>query len=101
MNPKIVLSSTSQLIDQSLKLQITGLKSNQQVTIQAEMQDDVKRTWHSFASFIANHEGKIDLDKTAPKEGSFTNCDPNGLLWSMQIKDSNTHFPPCKNEPSI
>ncbi|MBS4539475.1 acyl-CoA thioesterase/BAAT N-terminal domain-containing protein [Clostridium sp. D2Q-11] len=94
MNPKITLSSTNQLIDQSLKLQITGLKPNQQVKIQAEMKDDVKRTWHSFGIFTADYEGNIDLDTTAPNEGSYTGCDPNGLLWSMQIKDSNSSFPP-------
>ncbi|SNS69213.1 Acetyl esterase/lipase [Anaerovirgula multivorans] len=94
MNPKITLSSTNQVIDQSLKLQITGLKPNQLVKIQAEMQDDVERTWHSCATFTADCEGKIDLDTTAPQEGSYTNCDPNGLLWSMQIKDSNNPFPP-------
>lgn len=94
MSPKIILESTSQLIDQNLKLQIAGLKPEQQVKIQAEMQDDVGRTWHSFAIFASDLEGKIDLDKTAPKEGSYTDCDPNGLLWSMQLKENNAQFPP-------
>lgn len=94
MNPKIILPSINQLIDESLKLQITGLKPNQQVKIQAKMQDDVKRIWNSFGIFTADYKGTIDLNTTAPKKGSYTGCDPNGLLWSMQMKESNTPFPP-------
>ncbi|SCZ07630.1 Acetyl esterase/lipase [Alkaliphilus peptidifermentans DSM 18978] len=94
MDPKIILSSTNQLIDQNVNLQITGLKPNQQVKIRAEMQDDVERTWHSYAIFTSDHEGRINLEKVAPDEGFYTNCDPNGLLWSMQLKESNVYFPP-------
>lgn len=94
MNPKIILSSTNQLINQDIKLKVTGLKPSQRVKIQAETQDDMKRTWHSFTSLIADHEGNIYLDKAMPKESSYINRDPNSLLWSMHLKDNNTNFPP-------
>ncbi|WP_026477464.1 acyl-CoA thioesterase/bile acid-CoA:amino acid N-acyltransferase family protein [Alkaliphilus transvaalensis] len=94
MNPKIVLPSTNQLIYENLNVLITGLKPKQQVKLSAEMQDDMERTWYSYAIFTSDHEGKINLEKVAPDEGFYNNCDPNGLLWSMQLKESNAHFPP-------
>ncbi|AOT70593.1 acyl-CoA thioesterase/bile acid-CoA:amino acid N-acyltransferase family protein [Geosporobacter ferrireducens] len=77
------------MIDGHLQFNIKGLSSYQEVTLQAEAQDDIGRTWKSFGIFIADENGNIELDKSSPIKGSYMNCSPEGLLWSMTPENNN------------
>jgi dienelactone hydrolase len=94
MNPKMILSSPSKLVDRDFNLKIKGLKPNQEMKLQAKMQDDMKRTWSSYGIFTADDRGEMDLTKTAPDKGTYSKCSPQGLIWSMQLEENNTSLPP-------
>ncbi|MBV9276962.1 MAG: acyl-CoA thioesterase/BAAT N-terminal domain-containing protein, partial [Candidatus Eremiobacteraeota bacterium] len=52
------------------------------VTIEAATKIDGNR-YHSWASFRTNHEGVVDVARSAPTAGSYTSSDAMGLFWSM------------------
>jgi dienelactone hydrolase len=71
-----------------LSIKLTGLQPNQEVNFTAERifatdTKDVRVIHRSSASFIADPEGIVDLNKQASKEGSYTGIDPAGLFWSL------------------
>ncbi|WP_342488964.1 acyl-CoA thioesterase/bile acid-CoA:amino acid N-acyltransferase family protein [Cytobacillus sp. FSL W7-1323] len=51
----------------------------------------------SYAQFIADEHGKIDLATAKPYEGTYTETDAMGLFWSMQIEEQIEN----KSEPYI
>ena len=71
------------LIDAPIHLRLHGLAPQQQVTVRARMQDDAQRWWESFASFVADARGEVDLTTQRPLAGSYDDVDPMGLFWSM------------------
>lgn len=75
-----------------LRLQLQNLPPGRTVTLEA--------SWHgclSHASFTVGESGKVDLSQQAPRDGTYTGIDPDGMLWSMACP----HTPPpngAKNE---
>lgn len=57
------------------------------VKITAEMYDDNNIRWSSWGIFSSNKKGMIDFSQQAPLRGTYSQCDPMGLLWSMQADD--------------
>ncbi len=44
--------------------------------------DSVKCLAHAYATFVADKQGRIDLDTAVPLGGTYAGADPLGLLWS-------------------
>lgn len=79
----IQVSEPSALADQAIDIRLTGLSAGEQVTVSAQATDAKKGTWRSSAVCIASQDGTVDLEKVAPKSGSYHGKDGMGLFWSM------------------
>jgi dienelactone hydrolase len=79
----IEVSEPNALADQAIDIRVTGLSAGEQVTVSAQATDVKKGTWRSSAVFTASQDGAVDLEKAAPKSGSYQGKDGMGLFWSM------------------
>ncbi len=67
-----------------MQIVATGLPPDGPVTFDAVSTDAVGRRWRSSGVFSANGVGRIDLDQSAPRSGSYSVADSNGLMWSLE-----------------
>ena len=79
----IQVSEPSALADQAIDVRISELSAGEQVTVSAQATDVKKGTWRASAVYTASQDGTVDLEKVAPKSGSYQGKDGMGLLWSM------------------
>ncbi len=72
------------LADQPITIRVTGLKPKQPITLRARMK--LQTTFESFATFIADEHGVVDVSRATPLYGTYTQSDAMGLFWSMSTK---------------
>ena len=73
------------LFDQPLRIIAENLQPRKSYTIVAQCKiDKVSKGFQSYAFYIADDKGKIDLNFTKSYGGSFTGIEPMGLIWSME-----------------
>jgi Acyl-CoA thioester hydrolase/BAAT N-terminal region len=53
------------------------------VTVTARAVDARGQHWRSQATFRADRHGTVDLDRAAPRAGSYQRPDGMGLFWSL------------------
>ena len=80
--PQLDVDSPEALVDQPIRIQITGVAAHQPVTITAATDTD-RTTWRADATFVADAGGVVDLTTAAPESGSYQGVDGMGLFWSM------------------
>jgi dienelactone hydrolase len=73
------------MVDEPLAIRLAGLEPGQHVTLRASQTDDLQRTWHSDATFVADGHGGVDVAAQAPISGTYTDADAMGLIWSMAL----------------
>ena len=56
--------------DEPVHLTVTGLEPRTKVSVGTEATDSDGRTWHADATFTADDEGTIDLDRAKTSDGS-------------------------------
>jgi pimeloyl-ACP methyl ester carboxylesterase len=88
-SPRIEITPGQALADEAVHIRLAGFPAHQSVTIKASLQDDQRRVWNSQASFETDEQGAVDLSSASPLSGSYTEADPMGLFWSMNL-DENT-----------
>lgn len=89
MKPKIHVTQNSPLIDTKLEIRITHLQPCETVTLKADMWDNNGIKWESFAEFMSDSKGDINLATAEPKSGTYLTPDVTGLFWSMRpIRDA-------------
>jgi dienelactone hydrolase len=81
--PSIDISPSPALVDDEVKVQLSGFAPHQRVAVRARMKDDSKRAWQSEAVFLADEHGLVKLDSQKPLSGTYPEADPSGLFWSM------------------
>ena len=81
--PTLDVQPAKALADEPVSIQASGLEPGQLITLTASMSDDFNRKWQSFATFIADSDGAVDVTTQAPITGTYTTVDPMGLIWSM------------------
>lgn len=83
--------------DEPIDIKINGLSKNEEVTIRAISRDYYcintsileigdNTLWESYAVFETDEAGNIDLKNAVPVDGTYSNCDKMGLLYSMKPK---------------
>ncbi|NP_001084617.1 acyl-CoA thioesterase 2 S homeolog [Xenopus laevis] len=81
------------LIDEPLRVSVSGLSPGQAVTLQAEMTDEGGEAFTSLSRYHAGSSGELDLSKCPALEGgSFTGVEPEGPLWALQPKNPLRRF---------
>lgn len=74
----------SSLLDEPVRIRVTGLSPGQRVELTATMTGPDGRNWSSRATFKADGEGVVDLDRDAPESGDYTGVDGMGLIAAMR-----------------
>jgi dienelactone hydrolase len=80
------------LVDELLRIEVTGLRPGQRVRLAAEQVDDDGRPWRAQAEFEADAHGRVDLASRAPVAGSYEGAEPMGLIWSMALPPEETRL---------
>lgn len=86
-------------IKQRLSIQIKNLPADTLVTIKASTKNyypinaDIRKTpsdalWTSYAEFLTDKSGNIDLSKDKPINGTYDYADSMGLIYSMHTSDT-------------
>jgi dienelactone hydrolase len=89
------------MVDEPLRVRLTGLDSGQQVTLRASQTDDLARTWRSHATFVADSNGQVDVSAQAPVSGTYAEADAMGLIWSMALAaDEPNQAPFFREQPT-
>jgi len=70
-------------IDAPIQIRARGLEPGETVIVRASTTDASDVTFSSWARFVANEAGQLDLSREAPLEGTYTGIDASGVLWSM------------------
>ncbi len=79
-----VVNPNPALMDDRIAVRLTGLPPNRSVMIRAASRDQRGCWWRSFAVFVTQSDGSLDLSKTAAVNGTYTGLDGMGLFWSMR-----------------
>jgi dienelactone hydrolase len=102
--PMIHIESASALMDEVVKIRVSGLPPQGKVALTARAQWH-GQAWQAQASFIADQNGEIDVAVQAPVSGSYTGRDAMGLFWSMRPSAnknaSGHHVKPDVREPQV
>jgi len=87
IKPKIKVEPKSALRDEKVNIMLSNFKPGQKVTIRANTRFSSKNRWESYATFIADENGTVDVSKQKPIEGTYEDIDPMGLFWSMEMSE--------------
>ncbi|HXX14981.1 MAG TPA: acyl-CoA thioesterase/bile acid-CoA:amino acid N-acyltransferase family protein [Candidatus Eremiobacteraceae bacterium] len=71
-------------MDERLSIVVSGLPTNQLITLRAKSRAQDQLWWRSEAVFNSGPKGTIDLNTEAPASGTYKNADGMGLFWSMK-----------------
>src|SRR5258705_242652 len=76
------------LADQPVHVRVSGLRAREAVTIASQAADAQGQRWRGEATFAANGDGVVDIDRSAPVSGSYGgaagNCRVPGLPESLR-----------------
>ncbi|MFB4317583.1 acyl-CoA thioesterase/bile acid-CoA:amino acid N-acyltransferase family protein [Actinomadura sp. 21ATH] len=70
--------------DRPVRLTVSGLAPEDEVTVTATAADARGARWRGHATFRADGRGRIDLARARPLSGTYSGVDGMGLFWSMR-----------------
>lgn len=79
-----LLPSARCLFDEPIQVKVAGLRPKQEVTVEARSTDEKGVLFSSSATYRADRNGEIHLDRDVSLGGSYCGVEPMGLLWSMK-----------------
>ena len=79
----ISVEPKSGLVDDKVKILVNGLESKQNVTLQARIASEKGEVFESYAHYIADKDGGVDVSCDSSLGGFYRGVQPMGLLWSM------------------
>ncbi len=77
------------LADRPLHIAVGDLIPYDTVTVRSQAVDHAGKQWYAEATFTANRDGVVDLDRARATSGTYTGVDGMGLFWSMNPRDGN------------
>jgi len=80
----ISVQPVSSLIDDKVRIIVSGLQPKQNITLQTRLVGDKGNVFESHAHFIADKDGEVDVCRDSSLGGSYSGVSPMGLLWSMK-----------------
>ncbi|XP_005326384.1 bile acid-CoA:amino acid N-acyltransferase [Ictidomys tridecemlineatus] len=82
----------SALVDEPVRIRITGLTPFQIVTLQASLKDEKENMFYSHAYYRANKVGEVDLEHDSALGGDYVGVHPMGLFWSLKPEKLSTRL---------
>ena len=80
----ISVQPVSSLIDEKVRIIASGLRPQQNITLQTRIIGYKGEVFESHAHFIADKDGEVDVCRESSLGGSYSGVSPMGLLWSMK-----------------
>ncbi|XP_054592670.1 acyl-coenzyme A thioesterase 1-like [Nothobranchius furzeri] len=80
------------LDDDPVQVKVSGLKSRQVVAMRARSTDERGVVFSSSATYRADGNREIDLNRDTSLCGSYYGVEPMGLLWSMRSETMHKRF---------
>ena len=74
----------SSLVDEITEIRITHLKPLQSITLEAKLVGDKGELFESYAHYVADKGGNVDVGHDLSIGGSYSGVEPMGLIWSMK-----------------
>lgn len=87
--PTLTITPADALIDVSRRILIENLSPGRTVEV-STLTRRAQADWRSQATFTADAEGQIDLERDAPIAGTYAGVSAMGLLWSQTPLDTRT-----------
>ncbi|XP_030257568.1 acyl-coenzyme A thioesterase 1-like [Sparus aurata] len=87
-----VLPNARCLFDEPVQVKVAGLRSRQVVTMRATSKDEKGVVFSSSATYKADGNGEVNLDRDPSISGSYVGVEAMGLLWSMRADKPHTKF---------
>jgi dienelactone hydrolase len=96
--PKIESASDTVLVDESLRIRVSGLRPGEEATMRLTLTAPnagwETGVWSSAATYRADAAGRIDLATAAAVSGSYTAVSPMGLVWGAVRDTAQKDFAP-------
>ncbi len=83
--PSIRVDRPEALSDQPIEITLQGFAPRETVEVVSSRRDLMNNAWRAWARFETDGEGKVELARQAPLEGSYEGVSPMGLFWSMAL----------------
>jgi dienelactone hydrolase len=80
--PELQVTPASGLIDAPFHVVVQGLVPGTRVKVSASRPDDHGRSWTAVGDYLADPDGRIDVDVTPSLGGSYEGVSPHGLWCS-------------------
>ncbi|XP_069820922.1 acyl-coenzyme A amino acid N-acyltransferase 1-like [Dendropsophus ebraccatus] len=72
------------LVDEPVKIQVSGLQPCQKITLRAWLKDERGKIFHSQAFYVSDMEGNVDLENSPATGGDYDGVCPMGLFWALK-----------------
>lgn len=98
--PSLQISPRDGLMDEPRHIRVQGLRPSERIELLSQtLRDGVP--WHARASFVADADGSVDLQRDAPVAGDYAGVDGMGLIWAQrpQGQASTQPFNRCVEVP--
>lgn len=82
-NPVIIANPVKAVVDEKIEIRVENLQPNQPVTLHSLLKTDYGDLWESFAHYVSNSDGTVQVMNDTSLGGSYTGCEPMGFIWSM------------------
>jgi dienelactone hydrolase len=82
LSPRIFVDQPVALYDAPISIALEGFGPRTRVTVTATFQVAEATPWRSWATFIADDSGRVDVTRQPPVAGTWEGVSPMGLFWS-------------------
>jgi dienelactone hydrolase len=85
-SPSLLVIPQHGLVDDVISVHVTGLPPHCDVTLAAVL-DESGKVFVSYAHYVADWRGTVNVDTDGSNGGTYTGVEPQGLLWSLTPAD--------------
>lgn len=82
------------LADRAIEITLRDLPPRQPVSLTATQVFPSGSRWRAQATFISDEQGRVDIARQAPSDGSYEGIEPMGLIWSADRVPGQSFPPP-------
>jgi len=99
--PRVTVTPEQALVDVERQILVEGFPPYSSITVTAQMRMSGAR-WQSVSTFLAGHDGRLDLRRDGPVAGAYDRPSAMGVVWAMTCMDMPAVvFPPDRCEPLV
>ncbi|MCI4388972.1 hypothetical protein PGIGA_G00092190 [Pangasianodon gigas] len=82
--PLLSVQPTRGLVDEKIRIIVTNLNPNQEVTLHCLHPSEDKDFWEAFGHYVSDEHGTVTVAKDASVGGTYTGVESMALMWSLR-----------------